>query len=806
MEQEQENSQVDEKESTDESDKEIHKKALERLAERIEEEEESRAKMLDDLRFATLDQWDDKIRKERENDPNGARPCLTIDKINQYIAQVTNDMRKNKPGIKVRPVDDAADVDTAKVFQGLTRHIEDKSAATVAYETASDWSVKVGLGYFRIVTDYVSPDSFDQEIQIKRIPNMFSVYLGPHTQPDGSDAEWGFILEEMPIENFKSQWPKAKLDDNEFSNDKPVWKTEENITIAEYFYTDFEHKKLLFLKSGESVFSDKYDGPEENISDTRTTIVKSIKWCKISGAEILEKRDWAGKYIPIVEVIGKEAFVDGKRITWGLVRPAKDNLRMYNYWASAITEKIGLSPKNPFIGAVGQFETQGGKWDKANKVNYSRLEYDPIDVNGNAVPPPRRSEPAPMEVAMVNMMATIERDVQTSLGIFKAAVGQSESQQSGKAILALQNQSDTGTLHFSDNLARSIRYAGLIIVDLAPKIYDTKRVMRILGEDGESQTALIDPQQSMAKRQVTDGSGNIKNIYNLGVGEYDVSVAVGPSYNTKRLEAAQAFSEMAHGASDPASASVLRYLTVKNSDLTSSDEAVGMLKALLPPQALQADSGQQIPPQAMQKIQMMQQQGQMMQQKLQELDQENQQLKSGAQTNQLKIQSDAQAAQEAHKLKIGMAEAEHQLKLEQANKEAEFNIWKAKLDAATKIEVAEIAAKTTLKQSAINAETDTNLMLSSEIKGEPGQENDIEAMSPLQKLTHLHQQGIDSQNQNMGQLGQILTTIANSMNQMMELQRQTLEVSQRPKSVSIGGVKKDASGRIIGATVNTTIQ
>src|SRR3972149_3089173 len=250
---------------------------------------------------------------------------------------------------------------------------------------------------------------------------------------------------------------------------------------------------------------------------------------KMTGVEILEQRDLPGKYIPIVEVIGRESWVDGKRILWGLVRPAKDSLRMYNYFASTITEKMGLAPNAPFIGAVGQFATAGDRWRKANRVNYAVLEYDAIDVNGNAVAAPQRQGATPMEVALLNQMQVIEHDVQTSLGMFKAATGESESQQSGRAILALQRESDTGTYHFGANLGVSIRHTGRIIVDMIPHYYDTKRIVRIIGDDGEIKTAQLDPEQDVAHREVQGQGGAIQSIYNPGVGKYDVSITVGPS-------------------------------------------------------------------------------------------------------------------------------------------------------------------------------------------------------------------------------------------------------------------------------------
>ena len=296
-------------------DEKILELARNRLKACIEDEEGERKKMLDDLRFSTLDQWPEQLRHQRENDKNGPRPCLTSDKLNQYLIQVVNDARQSRPGIKARPVDDAADPDTAKVFQELVRHIEDQSSAQIAYMTAIESAARIGLGFFRVTTDYSAPDSFDQDIFIRRVPNTLACYLGPHTMPDGSDAEFGFIFEEMPVANFKRDFPKAKVDKASFQ-DLPdgagaFWRSEDVITVCEYFYFEEERKTLLFLEDGNTIFEDEWAAlPEDmkpTVAETRETVTRSVKWCKHTGVEVLEKRDWAGKWIPIIEVVGKQA-------------------------------------------------------------------------------------------------------------------------------------------------------------------------------------------------------------------------------------------------------------------------------------------------------------------------------------------------------------------------------------------------------------------------------------------------------------------------------------------------------------------
>lgn len=779
------------KEETDEqkSDKKLLDQARDRLKLCYDAESDERHKMLDDLRFCTLDQWPAQIRKDRENDPNGARPCLTIDKINQYIAQVVNDMRQNRPAIKVRPVDDGADVETAKVFAGIIRHIEDQSNASVAYETAGESQTRIGLGYLRVITQFSSPESFDQDIFIRSIPDTFSVYLSPHLQPDGSDAEYGFVLEDVAIEVFEREHPQAKTNGDLFLDigDSPSWRTEKTIKRAEYFYKEYETKELLFLTDGTTIFADQYDGPAENIVRTRKTETFTVKWCKLTGIEILKKEDWAGKYIPIIEVTGKEAFVEGRRVLWGLVRPAKDNLRMYNYWASAITEKIGLSPKTPFIGAKGQFAGVETQWKNANKENRAYLEYEAIDINGNALPAPKRPDPAPIETAMVQMMSTIEHDVQASLGMFRAAVGESQGQQSGRALLALERSSDTGTFNFPDNLSRSIRYVGKILVDIIPKIIDTKKIQHILGEDGESSAVHLDPEQQQSSRKITGLDGSIKNIYNLGAGTFDVSVTSGPSYNTKRMEAAAVFTDLAKGASDPASAAVMRYLTVKNSDFTSSEEAISALKALLPPPVLHAistDDNAPIPPKAQAALQQLQQQDQQLKEALQKLQQENMMLKSGAQTDMAKVNADAQ-----HKQKQLEVDASVQVEKQKlAREDFEFNKQLSIDKENLAIDLAERKAQSAHKIS--EAQFKHGAMLAeNEAAFKKEQLQSPEAKTEQQESTAISK----------------LATVLSSMESTFKQLAQTI-TNPPDKKVTIGAVQRDKNGNITGADIRQTLQ
>ena len=571
--------------------------ARSRFNQAIEANGENRVSEVEDLKFAAGSsdngfQWPEKIRNMRENDPNGARPVLTINKLPQHIKLVTNEQRQNRPSVKVIPVDDKGDPEVAKILDGIVRHIEVNSDADVAYDTACENQVTIGEGYFRILTDYLDENSFEQDILIKRIRNSFSVYMDPNIQdPSGADQKWCFITDELSKDEFKAQYPKAQVSDWELEGQGDQyrsWFENDRIRIAEYFCFEETEKTIYLMEDGSVVDV----VPEGMVSvKERKTKVPKVCWYKINGCEVLEKRDWAGKYIPVVRVVGNEFDIEGKLIISGIVRNAKDAQRMYNYWTSTEAEAIALAPKSPFVGAAGQFENYEDKWQSANIKNYAYLEYNPIDINGHPVPPPQRQMPPMVQAGIVAAKNAAAGDIQATVGQYNPSLGAEAQEKSGVAIRARQRQADVGTFHYVDNLSRAIRHCGRILLDLIPKIYDTQRVARILGEDGEPDHAKINPEQQVPVQDEMGEDGKaIGKIYNPGIGRYDVSVIVGPSYTTKRQEAVESMSQLLQG--NPQLWGVVGDLFVKNMDWPGADEIAERIKKTIPPQLIEQDEGE----------------------------------------------------------------------------------------------------------------------------------------------------------------------------------------------------------------------
>lgn len=546
-------------------------------------EAENRREALDDIRFARLgEQWPAKVRRERELD---GRPCLTINRLPAFIRQVVNDARLNKPAIVCHPVDSAADPETAEIFNGLIRNIEQSSDAEVAYDTALDFAVTCGFGYFRINTRYARDDAFDQDLVIERVANPFSIYGDPaSTAADSSDWNTAFVVDTLSKTDFAARWKGAEPVDWEadaYASLSGPWVEGERVMVAEYWRREATVSSIVALSDGQVVALDLYEKQKALFDAVGASVVgrpRQVASHKVvqrimTGAEVLETVEWAGKYIPIVPVYGEELHVDGGRRLRSLVRDAKDPQRMFNYWRTTSTELVALAPKTPFIGRKGAFETDAAKWATANVQSHAFIEYDGPE-------PPQRQPFVGTPVGAIQEAMQASDDMKSIMGLYDASLGARSNETSGRAIMARQREGDVSTFHYIDNLSRAIRHAGRILIDLIPKVYATPRVLRVLGPSGEAQMA---PVNQRFQAQAADAAGQmrkIEKIYDLGAGKYDLTVRSGPSFTSRREEAATQMIELIRAY--PPAAPMIGDLLAKNLDWPGADEIAQRLSAMLP--------------------------------------------------------------------------------------------------------------------------------------------------------------------------------------------------------------------------------
>lgn len=624
-----------------------HSEAMGLFAEISSEESHNRTQYLESTKFYNGQQWPEALKRARSEDPNGARPCLVINVLPHHVKQVTNEMRQNRPSVRVLPVDDGADVEAAKALQGLIRHIENRSDADVAYATAGRTAVIGGLGYWRITNEYVDEEYDYQELRISRILNPMTVYMSRCDDPAGSDADDVFVTELVHRRAFERMYGKRKIPAN-LSNQgtgDDAWLVDDYVRVAEWFHVERTKVKAVRLQDGRRVRESYVRQMAEqgivlpyNADNVPGISERTVKWCKLTGADFLKQQEWPGRYIPVVRVIGQEIDIEGKRYYYGMVRDAMDPQRMRNYWRSAETEMIALAPKAPFIGAAGAFDNFEDRWRVANIQNVPYLEYNPVDVEGRPVPAPMRQPAAPMPSAIVQAAANADWDVKAATGIFGAALGEPSQEKSGRAIIERKNESDVSTFDYIDNLANSIRHTGRILVDLIPRVYDTPRVLRILGEDGEGQMMRLDPTMQEAHAETEEK--DIAAVFNPGVGKYDVEITVGPSYATKREQAAESMAQILQG--NPALWQAAGDLFAKNLDWPGADELAERLKKMVPAE-LKDEDDEEAPQSNPQDLQTIQQ----LDQTIQAMTAELEQLQSGetkAQADKAKAEADARRA------------------------------------------------------------------------------------------------------------------------------------------------------------------
>jgi hypothetical protein len=562
----------------------------------------ARQRWLEDLKFAEGDsdnqyQWPNAIRRERDIDE---RPCLTINKTRQHNLHIINDAKQNKPAIKVRATGNGATAESAKVLNAIMRHIEYTSNAQVAYDTATGFQVRAGLGYLQIVTDWEDPESFEQAPYIRRVTDPLSVYLDPEAkEADKSDGRFAFKFEDIARDEFDKLYPEYKSFATATSiDDSTGWLMADSVRLAEYF-RKVEHEDTLYQVQGQQgsnvVFrkSDLERDPAllaKIASDPKTRSRPStrevIEWYLVIGNKITERNIWPGKCIPLIPVIGEETVIQGEYDCKGHTRALRDPQRMYNYMSSVAVEYSAVQTKAPWIAPAEAIEGYEVDWANANRINKSLLAYNALRDDGSEIPPPQRVSPPVSMPAAIEGMQTAMNEMMFASGQYQAEMGQQGNERSAKAINERQRQAETSTYHFVDNLAVAIRAVAKQLLDLIPKLYSTKRIMNILAEDGTSIEVQVDPslQKAMQIQQLGDAQAIKSVLFNPSVGKYDVWADVGPDWGTKRQETADALTLLMTQA--PQIAPIVADLLMSNYDFDGAQEAAARLRRMVPTQAL----------------------------------------------------------------------------------------------------------------------------------------------------------------------------------------------------------------------------
>ncbi len=638
------------KQAEEERKNAILTRARKRFDRCVSAESGNRGHGVDDLKYKSGEgQWPADVVSQRNFDQ---RPCLTINKLPTFVNQVVNDQRMNRPSININPVGDKTDPEVAKMYRGLIRAIERQSVADIAYDTGFDSAVSIGWGYWRVILEYESPETFNQTIVIKRIRNTFTVYLDPNSQePDGSDAKYGFVTEKVPRSEFEEDWPDADpmpWSQGGFGEEFKEWLTQSEIRVAEYFEIENDKRRLVKLENGHEGWWDELSDEAkklEIVSERWSDSPKVMRY-KLTAKDILEEQEWPGKWIPIVKIIGNEIDIEGKVRLSGLIRNAKSPQMLYNYHRTLSVELSSLTPKAPFIMEEGQVEGHESEWKTANTKTNPYLLYKSVNVNGRPAPPPQRQ---PFQGAPQAVLAEVQAAAQDMMAVtglrFDATTSERVYDESGRALRELRERGDLGAFHYTDNLARSLRHTGEILVDLIPKVYEQKRMLTILREDDTEEQVQVDPN---AMKPFQEGrnpqNGKTLKIFNPTYGKYGVTVTIGPSYATKRIEASESMMDFVRALAPaaPQLAAGIADLVAKYQDWPGSEEFATRLAKMLPPNLLTPEM-KDVPPQVQALLSQLQQQIQGLTQEKMQLTQALTEQNSDRAQRQDKIDKDFEA-------------------------------------------------------------------------------------------------------------------------------------------------------------------
>lgn len=635
------------------------------------------------------EQWEEEELESRGDE----RPVITINKLANPLNIVVNKNAQDMARLKVAPFENA-DKDTAEIINGLLRHIQysDKSDAQLAFSHGFFNLVASGKGFWRVESEYCHDMSMDQELMISKIDDSCSVFM---EDEDATKNKRSVIITFMSEELFESKYGKHS-DGGSWDVDAIQSKnSQNNKMVVEYWEVaeeDLEIHKIEIVQdelaemSNDGEINDdiesaidksmqygKKEAPirvvtsEElkvlqaqygelvQVLNSRTSKKRTVTQYIFCGDTEIEKNEWAGKYIPIIGAFSRKFKKrNGDFFFKPMVFDALDPQKMYNFDKSQQAEFMMKAPKNMWSGYEGQFDGHEQEYEEANinPVGYleSKLVYD---ENGSALPPPQLVRPPEFPVAYTQTMLQDSEEIKATIGMFDPSLGAQGNVDSGRGIIALKQQGNLATYHFTQFFNTAMRFTGLVLVDLIPRIYDTARTIRILGED------MVDKVVKINQESVDDEGKPV--LYNLTVGTYDVKVETGPSANTRREENFSSVIEMAKAV--PAIAATAPDLIVRNADFEAAEEISARLRAGLNPQLLaQAEkimSGEnkREPSPEQQAMQKMGQQMQQMQGVVKQLGQENQMLKKRDEQvkvmiAKIKAQTDLQTTQMDNKTDI----------------------------------------------------------------------------------------------------------------------------------------------------------
>lgn len=504
------------------------------------------------------DQWDTAALSDRKGSNNSGkplppRPTLVFNLVKAFVIKVTNGIKKMKPSLKVAPIDGDSDKALADVRRGIIKSIEMNSGAIPARLNAMVDAVTAGYGFYRFVTDYIDPMSMNQEFVYKNIEDATAVLFDESSKElDGSDNKKTIIQEKYSKREFKLEfnmdWDEIHSDGNsDGSQMSSAWGTADSPTVSEYWFIEQKKERLVTLTPEFGNKPEYYSNvvksaeglgivPEYMMQKTedgkileRPTLSRQVWQVKLAGKKVLEKIEWPGYWIPIFKIDGRVKKSQGDVIMSGLADDATGSQKAYNYARNNQLERLALTPKVPYLTPVGSIpKTEKYKWDTANTRNWTNLNYNAMDENGNPLPMPQRANSVQVDPGLALEVQTSAAEIKSTMGLYGSFLGDTSGEKSGRAILAGAEESADTVYDFANNMAITMGHEGRVVNELIPKVYPTAMQIRMVGEDEKEKVVWIN-------QQAKDENG--KDYYHdMKQGKFDVKIEMGPGDSTRRAE------------------------------------------------------------------------------------------------------------------------------------------------------------------------------------------------------------------------------------------------------------------------------
>ena len=645
------------------SDEDLIAQARERFAWAQESEAEERQQHLDALKFRAGDHWPAVLQQGQE--PGQPAPLtMVIDRLNPMISQVLNAYRRSPLAMRVRPKGGGADKKVADILEGKLRDIEQQSEADISYYIALDQACGQGLGYFRLTTEYEGDRSFTQDLRIKPLYNRFAVYCDPASvHPAGLDMEWAFIIERMATSRFMQYYEVSPSELTLFAGPQDgTWHTQAEVQVAEYYYKTYKKETLVQLPDGRVL-------PTEGLTDLdptwprRETRLPTVHWVKMAGNAVLERTTWLGSHIPLIRVEGQRLDVNGQAKRTGMIQAGRDAQVSVDVYSTMEATAIMAAPKSPWLLYAEQISGYERFWNQANDPTLPYLLHKAVVVGGQLLPPPQRTvvEPAIQAISQAKVLA--QQDLQATVGMFEAAMGQPSNEQSGVAIDKRKIESEGTNFTYSANLAWSIRALGTMCVEILPKLHVGPTDLRQVSPDGTVKTTPVN-------QPYQDEQGQMQQ-HMLSQGQYECIVSSGPSYETARMATADKLGTII-GAVEPEIQKYFLDTWAGSLDFPGSEDLAQRLKTLVPPEALSA-SEQQDP-----KTKLVTMQNQL-KQATEALQMLQQQMEQSKQTEELATQQMKLLEQQVATMQARLADKDQENQLTAQKNQMDYEIDRQKL-------------------------------------------------------------------------------------------------------------------------------